>query len=180
MTKQADYGIVLMTYFALDRQRRVCNARDLAQRARLPQPTVTKILKALARGGLLVSQRGINGGYRLVREPEEISVGEVVAALEGPIAITQCCENGAGCDQEAFCPVRSNWQLIDRAVRGALDGVTLAQMAQPMPLQQMNAMEKRVRSATREAMEERSPGSEPRVERVVGALSSGASGASDG
>jgi FeS assembly SUF system regulator len=132
MTKQADYGIVLMTYFALDGEQQVHNARDLAEKARLPQPTVTKILKVLARQGLLISQRGVKGGYRLAQRPEQVNIAEIITALEGPIAITQCCEQGHGCQRGGYCPVRGNWRKIDRAVRNALSGITLAQMAQPV------------------------------------------------
>ena len=144
MTKQADYGIVLMTHFAVDPTRQVQNARDLARKAHLPQPTVTKVLKGLTRNGLLNSQRGVKGGYQLAREPEEISVAEIIAALEGPIAITQCSEQGAHCNQETFCPVRDNWRLLDRIVRTSLEGVSLAEMARPMSPDELTGVEQRV------------------------------------
>ncbi|MCA9666361.1 MAG: SUF system Fe-S cluster assembly regulator [Myxococcales bacterium] len=137
ITKQADYGIVLMTYFARDEERSVHNARDLADRARLPQPTVTKILKVLARQGLLISQRGVKGGYQLAGEPREITVGRIITALEGPIAIAQCCENGGGCEKDDHCPVAGNWQIIDNVIRQALESITLADMAQPLRAKQL-------------------------------------------
>ncbi|MCB9557264.1 MAG: SUF system Fe-S cluster assembly regulator [Deltaproteobacteria bacterium] len=129
ITKQTDYGIVLMTFFARDRQQDVHNARDLALRTQLPQPTVTKILKVLAREGLLLSQRGVKGGYQLARDPHSISVADVIRALEGPIAMTQCCEDGPGCERQKACPVSPNWRVLDRAVRHAIETVTLDQMA---------------------------------------------------
>ena len=132
LTKQSDYGIVLMTFFAAGPERRVHNARDLAAMARLTLPTVSKILKALARADLLVSHRGVKGGYRLARRPAEISVAEVIAALDGPIAITECApDSSEECSYEAFCRVRANWQRINRAVRDALGSVTLEEMAEP-------------------------------------------------
>jgi len=133
MTKQADYGTVLLTFFAREHDKSMLSARDLAGRAQLPLPTVTKILKMLARGGVLVSHRGVKGGYSLARPAERITVAEIITALEGPIAITQCSLNARGCDQEPVCPVRPNWQRIDHAVRHALDEVTLAEMAHPGP-----------------------------------------------
>jgi FeS assembly SUF system regulator len=131
MTRQADYGIVLMTLIAADREQ-VHNARDLSDKAQLPQPTVTKVLKALARAGVLVSHRGVKGGYRLARRADEISLADIIAALEGPIAITQCSDHGVGCEREGFCPLRSNWQVIDKTVRRSLEGISLKEISQPM------------------------------------------------
>jgi len=130
ITKQTDYGIVLMTFFAVDKARKVHNARDVARDANLPLPTVSKILKALARAELLVSHRGVKGGYSLARPPEEISVEEIITALEGPIAITECCDQPCGCDIEPSCPVRVNWRRINDAVLDALRGIRLTEMAE--------------------------------------------------
>ncbi len=133
ITKTTDYGIVLLTHMADDPERRY-NAPELAHEAQLPLPMVSKILKILARDGLLDSHRGVNGGYALSRPPRQISVSEIIAALEGPIAITECIDDGPGeCVQEAVCPLRSNWQLINAAIRGALDGLCLSDMARPLP-----------------------------------------------
>ncbi|MEZ5332176.1 MAG: SUF system Fe-S cluster assembly regulator [Thermoanaerobaculia bacterium] len=133
MTKQADYGIVLLTRLAAA-PGRLFSACELADETQLPQPTVSKILKILAREGLLASQRGVKGGYVLEREPAEISVADVISALEGPIAITECVDDNPGlCSQEAFCPVRGNWHRINDAIRRALSAITLAEMTQPLP-----------------------------------------------
>src|SRR5687767_3559958 len=134
LTKQTDYGIVLLTRMALHPERQT-NAPELAAEAGLPLPTVSKILKLLTHQELLVSHRGVKGGYGLARPPAEISVAEIIAAIEGPIAITECIEHSpsAGeCAQEPVCPNRSNWQVINAAVRQALYGITLADMAQPL------------------------------------------------
>lgn len=128
MTKQADYGIVLMTRLASEPER-LFSAPDLAEECQLPQPTVSKILKALARGELLESHRGVKGGYALARDPEEINVAEIITALEGPIAITECIDDAPGeCCQEPICPVRGNWQRINVAIRMALEQIKLAEM----------------------------------------------------
>lgn len=129
ITKQSDYGIVLMTLFGGAEAGRVHSTRDLAASAKLPLPTVSKILKALARAGLLQSHRGVKGGYRLARDPARISVEEIIRALEGPIAITECIEGGSDCEIEASCPVRTNWQRINGAVRDALAAIPLSEMA---------------------------------------------------
>ena len=129
LTKQADYGIVLMSQLALTGQ---TAAAELALQTHLPPAMVSKMLKMLARAGLLGSHRGVHGGYELARPAAEISVAHVIFALEGPIALTQCSEHSDDeCSYEAFCRVRENWQRIDRAVRRALEGVTIEDMARP-------------------------------------------------
>ena len=131
MTKQTDYGIVLLSRMAGLPERQF-NATELATETHLPQPTVSKILKVLSRAGLLDSHRGVKGGYTLARDPETISVTEAIGALEGPIGITECIDDTPGeCSHEARCPVRGNWHRINEAIRQALDGINLAEMAQP-------------------------------------------------
>ena len=133
MTKQSDYGIVLMTQMA-GQTERLRAAGEIAEEAQLPAPTVSKILKILARAGLLDSHRGMKGGYNLARAPETITVAEIITALEGPIAITECINDSPGeCSQEPFCPVRGNWQMINSAIREALEGITLAEMTHALP-----------------------------------------------
>lgn len=108
------------------------SAAELAERAALPLPTVSKLTKQLAAADLLVSHRGANGGYVLGREPAEISVAEIVAALDGPIALTECMTpDGVVCEIEALCPTRTNWRRINDALVDALESVSLADMARP-------------------------------------------------
>ena len=129
MSRQADYGIVLLSHYAREKERVIHSARDLADETGLPLPMVSKILKGLAREDILESQRGVKGGYRLARDAEDISVAEVITALEGPIGLTECIAEAEGeCDYESDCPVRSPWQKINRVVREALENVSLAEM----------------------------------------------------
>ena len=132
MTRLTDYGIVLMTHFARHPERLTRNAPELAAAAHLPQPTVSKILKILAREGLLTPHRGAKGGFSLARPAEGITVADVITALEGPIALTECSTHDR-CDIEALCPVVTNWRRINRAVLDALRGISLAEMASPLP-----------------------------------------------
>ncbi|HET9766512.1 MAG TPA: SUF system Fe-S cluster assembly regulator [Thermoanaerobaculia bacterium] len=137
ITKQTDYGIVLLSRMAAAPERQL-NAPELAAEAQLPLPTVSKILKLLARDGLLVSHRGVKGGYSLSRPPGRITVAEVIGSLEGPIAITECIDDGGphDCVQQGRCAVQANWQVINRAIRGALQDITLQDMAdQQLPQQ---------------------------------------------
>jgi len=129
MTKQADYGFVLLTRLATAPER-VANAPELAAETRLPAPMVAKILKILARAGLLRSHRGVKGGYSLAKPPERMVAAEVLRALEGPVALTGCIDGSHGeCEREEFCDVRGHWHEINAAIARALSAVTLAHLA---------------------------------------------------
>lgn len=132
LSKLTDYGIVLMTRFAADGA--VHTARELAGDTGVPLPTVSKILKALSREELLISHRGVKGGYGLARPAPEISVAQIISVFE-PIAMTECTSDGPSfCELEPTCPVRGNWQKIGLAIRGALQDLTLADMTGPLQL----------------------------------------------
>lgn len=129
MSKLTDYGIVLLTHMAMGPAGRVHTAQDLAEASQVPLPTASKILKQLARAGLLVSQRGRKGGYLLARSADDVSVADVINAIEGPIGITECGTEVAGaCSLEAICAARSRWGPISRAIAQALRGVRLSAM----------------------------------------------------
>jgi FeS assembly SUF system regulator len=128
ITRQTDYGIILLAYLASRPPEHILTARDAAKECRLPVPMVSKIMKTLAREGILMSHRGVKGGYSLGRIPERITIGDVIGALEGPIGMTECASNPGSCEQEPLCPVRINWQRISRAVRGALEEIPLSEM----------------------------------------------------
>jgi len=130
LSRLTDYGIVLMAHLAED-ESATRNAREAAQATGLPLPVVSKILKALARGGLLVSQRGAKGGYALARPADRIRVPEMIAVLEGPIHLTDCTQHPGACAQEAQCQVRAPWQRINATVHAALANVTLADLVAP-------------------------------------------------
>lgn len=128
LSKTTDYGIVLMAQLADEREGEPQNARELAAASDLPVPMVSKVLKALAREGLLVSQRGAKGGYSLARAPEDLTVSEMIRVLEGPVALTDCAIGPALCEHETMCVVREPWQQISRVVEQALSDVTLADL----------------------------------------------------
>ena len=133
--KLTDYGLVLMTCIARNHEQSLHTARDLAMESRLPLPTVSKLLKELLQSGLLISHRGMRGGYSLAKAPHDISVAEIVAALEGPIALTECSTDISGlCDLERYCPIKSNQRIISQVVRGALEKVMLSDLIQPLQL----------------------------------------------
>ncbi len=127
LSKLADYAVVVLV--RLSHADGCQTSPCVAAMTGLPEPTVAKVLKTLASGGLVTSQRGARGGYRLARALKHIAVAEVVAAIDGPIAITACTEGGAGnCEAEALCPVRGRWDPVNQAVLEALNRITLADM----------------------------------------------------
>ena len=132
ISRLTDYGIVVMAHLAECRDDGSHNARELAEDTQLPAPVVSKILKSLTRAGLLISQRGSKGGYSLARTPDEIPVVEMITALEGPVGITECTIQPGACAQESSCQVRDPWQRINDAVHGALEKITLADLAKPI------------------------------------------------
>jgi FeS assembly SUF system regulator len=134
MTRLTDYGIMLLTYFARDARHPTRSARELAADSHLPQPTVSKILKLLAHHDILEAHRGVKGGFSLARRPEQITVAEIVNALEGPVALTQCSDHQEHCDLERLCIVGSNWRKINQVVIDALSRISLAEMARPLDL----------------------------------------------
>jgi FeS assembly SUF system regulator len=128
--KLTDYGTVAMTHIARE-PGRVHAAAELAKEIGVALPTASKILKTLGRAGLLRSVRGPKGGYVLARPAGEISVAELIDALEGPVGLTECSVIAGLCALEASCSVRANWQRINGVVRDALGRMTLAELAQP-------------------------------------------------
>ena len=133
LSRLADYGIVIVTTMARQPARQH-TAAEISSGSAVPSPMTSKILKALVRARLVDSARGVRGGYLLARAPERISVADVISALDGPIALTACVDDGRGdCSIEQLCPARLNWQRINDAVRGALAGISVADMARGVP-----------------------------------------------
>ncbi|HMM56665.1 MAG TPA: SUF system Fe-S cluster assembly regulator [Rudaea sp.] len=145
VSKLTDYATEVMAVLAAA-PARVHNAQELAERARLEAPTVSKLLKQLAQAGLVESFRGVNGGYRLARAPERISIADIVTAMEGPIGMTECSAQAGLCDHETHCGVRVNWQRINDAIAGALAGVSLADMLKTPPRRRLATIPLRVAS----------------------------------
>jgi len=125
--KLTDYATVLMTALAAEPDS-VHAAADLAQRAHLEPATASKILKMLAKAGLLTSFRGATGGYRLSRPADAITLADIVTAMEGKFGMTECVSHAGQCNHEPHCGVRRNWRRVSDVVENALRGVTLAQM----------------------------------------------------
>ncbi len=124
ISKLTDYGTVLLAHLA-EQDQTVCSAADAADATGIALPTASKLLKSLARAGLVTSTRGANGGYQLARSPNDISAADVIDALEGPVSRTECSSGDSHCEHEDVCSVGNAWQRINVAIRRALDDVSL-------------------------------------------------------
>jgi FeS assembly SUF system regulator len=128
MSKLTDYAIVILAHLARSNGTTM-TAQELAGRSRVPLPTVSKLAKELSKAGLVVSHRGRNGGYGLARPADQISVAEIVEALEGPIALTECAKPGSDCGIEDTCLAKASWDPVSRAIETALRGLALSSIA---------------------------------------------------
>jgi FeS assembly SUF system regulator len=133
VTKLTDYATVLLTVLA-GRVGEVLSATELAESSGLEATTVSKVLKPLAQAGLVDGLRGVHGGYRLAHAPGDITLVQIIEAMEGPLAITECSQQDSQCGIAHQCGARANWRLINDVVADALRGMTLAQMLQPVPV----------------------------------------------
>jgi len=128
LNKLTDYALVVMQYVASHPEEPLHTARGLAGATKLPVPTVVKILKELLDHKLLVSHRGVRGGYSPARLPSQISVAEIIEAFEGSIGFTECATAPGRCELEGQCKVQDNSVIIGRALQKALGDITLSDM----------------------------------------------------
>ena len=128
ISKLTDYGTMVLACLAARPGQRY-TAAAVAERTRLGLPTVSKLLKSFHRAGLVTSVRGAHGGYQLARPATGISAAEIIDAIEGPVAITECSGDHGACDLETVCSTGSAWQRVNVAIRHSLDQLSLAQLS---------------------------------------------------
>ena len=127
LSKLTDYAVVVLV--RLDTGLEVQTSPGIAASTGIPEPTVAKVLKALSANGLVPSQRGARGGYRLARKLEAVPVADVIAAMDGPITLAACVDGSVTeCESLALCPVRGRWDPVNDAIQRALSGISLADM----------------------------------------------------
>ena len=132
LNKLTDYAVVVMTELAQAGPK--IAAGPLSARTSIPQPTVAKLLKNLSHHGLIVAHRGRAGGYGLSRSPDEITVAEIIEAVEGPLAVAACVEGTADdCGFVKTCPMQGRWDKVNTVIRQALEGLSLSDMTEPLP-----------------------------------------------
>ena len=129
ISRLADYAVVILE--ALTGHRDECfSSRCLAEVTHLPEPTVSKVLKILAKSGLVSSTRGAKGGYKIMHDLSSITVEDVITAIDGPIILTPCVEGSVDeCDYSSQCMLKGRWNGVNEAIQKALKSVTLAEMA---------------------------------------------------
>lgn len=135
LSKLTDYAVVILAEMAMTEGKQQ-TASGLSEKTGLPEPTVAKVLKLLARGTLITSSRGVNGGYMLGKAPTEISMAAVITALEGPVLLTSCVDgNDDCCNHSISCSMKGKWNPVNDAMQKALENVSLAQMIQNQQVQ---------------------------------------------
>jgi len=125
ISRLTDYATVILASLAGGS---LASAADIADRTRIALPTVSKLLKELQHAGLVRSVRGARGGYRLARPTASINAAEIIDAVEGPVALTECAGGAGVCGIEATCLVGHGWQRISRSIRRALSDVSLEEL----------------------------------------------------
>ncbi len=128
ISKLADYAIVLLWQFGNASQGEVLNVNDLAHKTLLPAPTIAKILKLLHHDGLLISKRGAHGGYLLARESRNISLADILRAIDGPIYLTSCTNEEDSCNIEKLCPIADIWGDINHKIENLLSDTSLLEL----------------------------------------------------
>lgn len=130
ITKLTEYAMLILSHMAKE-SGSTLSATYLAEMLNLTAPTVSKILKLLAEAGFVQSVRGSDGGYHLAVEPEKISVAAVIGAMEGELAMTECCNDMSLCEMATFCTMRDNWRKINGLVKKLLDGYSVIDITRP-------------------------------------------------
>ncbi len=131
ISKIADYGTKIMLAM-VEPHHRLYAATELAELTHISLPTVSKILKLLLKGNLLVSQRGSHGGYQLAKAPHQITLAQIVSVLDGDIAITECEQQLGCCQIEDSCNMKDNWAVISNVIVDVLQNISLAKMSKPI------------------------------------------------
>ena len=133
LSKKADYALIAMKHLALRGDRASSSAREIAEMYDIPIELMAKVLQRLVQRGLLASQQGTRGGYQLSRLPRQITVADVIQAIDGPVTVTACSTDDGQCEQYAKCNVRDPlWRVRERILK-ALGECTIAELASDAP-----------------------------------------------
>lgn len=132
ISKMTDYATLILSYLAI-LPNNISSAAEIAAEIHLSTPTVSKILKILLSQQLVHSLRGTGGGYKLARAADEITLKEIVGAMQGDIALTACCHTVNPCRLDALCGLKNNWRMIHQSMANLLSNITLQAMLQPLP-----------------------------------------------
>lgn len=129
--KMTDYAMLIMSHMAKT-PGVTLSAAALAEVLHLTAPTVSKILKILADADLVTSIRGAEGGYHLSKSAEQITLVDIIAAMEGDLALTECCDMQGLCTIDSLCTLRENWKKVNKMVKSLLSNLTILDMCKPL------------------------------------------------
>lgn len=129
ISRKVDYALRAAVYLASCDAGRMVSFREIGESQDVPREFLAKILRSLVCAGVIDSQRGANGGYRLSRPASEITFLEVLEAADGPIALNECCENGIGCSRAKLCSMERVWRDAELAMKNVFQGVRLSDLA---------------------------------------------------
>ena len=134
LSKKADYALIAMKHLALRADRGSSSAREIAGLYGVPIELMAKVLQRLVQKGLLESHQGTRGGYKLARTPSQISVADVIQAIEGPVTVTACTTEEGQCEQFSKCNVRDPLFRVRERILAALGECTIAELASDPPM----------------------------------------------
>ncbi|HEY3741503.1 MAG TPA: Rrf2 family transcriptional regulator [Bryobacteraceae bacterium] len=130
LTKKADYGLIALKHLAVNASQGVASAKEIAECYQIPLPLLAKVLQKLNKSGLLRSEQGTNGGYRLGRDAREISTLDAIRTIDGPIILTHCFTDHGGCNQSMTCTVREPLRKVHEGILNLLGGISIWDLAQ--------------------------------------------------
>ncbi|MEG9434900.1 Rrf2 family transcriptional regulator [Edaphobacter sp. HDX4] len=130
LTKKADYGLMALKYLAEQNSGSAHSAKDIAEAYHIPPQLLAKILQTLAKGGLLVSHAGTNGGYSLARPARDISAFEVIRTIDGPLFITSCITIHGACDLTSTCTIKEPLRKVNDSIKDLLSGIYIADLVE--------------------------------------------------
>lgn len=133
LTKKADYGLISLKHIAVFGKDRPASTKEMAEAYGIPAPILSKVLQRLVREGFLLSEQGVNGGYRLARDPSRITALEVIRAIDGPVLLTNCFSRHGECEISECCNVREPLRKVHERIQQLLESITIADLSEDTP-----------------------------------------------
>ena len=125
VTRLADYAVSIISSFS-DNENEILSSQDIVYKTKLQQATVNKLLSRLVKEGFLVPFRGANGGYKLKKDLSNISIKELVEAIEGPVSLTDCLNKNANdCNLFSVCNTKNTWSMVNNAIKDTLESIKI-------------------------------------------------------
>lgn len=141
LTKKADYGLISLKHIAMFGKERPASTKEMAEAYGIPAPILSKVLQRLVREGFLLSEQGVNGGYRLARDPSLITALEVIRAIDGPVLLTNCFSLAGECEISSCCNVREPLRKVHERIQQVLESITIADLSEDAPPGKVRAVQ---------------------------------------